>query len=277
MKISIALKKKRLTMVIESISNSVVKQIASLKLRNQREKTNLFVVEGIRFVQEIPEDWTIEKVVVSQTFSQKNSEYVSSLNQNVYTVTDSIFMNISDTQNPQGILAVCTQKSHTIEDILIKDKPFILVANELQDPGNLGTIIRVADAAGVTGVILTKGCVDLYNPKVLRATMGSIFHIPIVSNANPLDTILTLKQNNILTLSAHLQGKTTPYEVNLNQSVAIIVGNEANGISDEVANQTDALVRLPMPGLAESLNVSIASGILLYEVVRQRLEKTYEN
>jgi TrmH family RNA methyltransferase len=258
-------------MVIESLQNTIVKQVSALKQRQQREKSNLFVVEGIRFVDDIPNDWNIEKYVISESFADKNQEKILNLHSKVYTVTDAIFMTISDTQNPQGILALCTQKTYTLEDILKADTPFLLIADQLQDPGNLGTIIRVADAAGVTGVILSKGCVDLYNPKVLRATMGSVFHIPIVTNANILDTISALKSNHIITLSAHLKGKTTPYEVNLKQSVAIIVGNEANGISDDIAAQTDALVKLPMPGLAESLNVSIASGILLYEVVRQRL------
>lgn len=264
-------------MLIESNYNPIVKQLLALKLKKEREKSNVFIAEGERFVKDIPKDWDIKMYIISQSFQENKNLNIFNAQTKIYTVTDNIFANISDTQNPQGVLAVCRQKKYTLSDILIREPHFLLLAEELQDPGNLGTIIRVADAAGVTGIILSKGTVDLYNPKVLRATMGSIFHMPIIQNANMKETIIELNQKNIKILGAHLNSSITPYSIDLKNSVAIIVGNEANGLSDDIAKLTDILVKLPMVGKAESLNVSMASGILLYEVLRQRQEVFHEN
>lgn len=258
--------------LIESNQNPIVKQLLLLKLKKERDKSNFFIAEGERFVKDIPNDWNIKMYIVSQTFKKNGNLNILNTQTKIYTVTDSLFENISDTQTPQGVLAVCCQKKYTTSDILINKPYFLLLIEKLQDPGNLGTIIRVADAAGVTGIILSKATVDLYNPKVLRATMGSIFHIPIIQNADMENTIIELKQKNIKILGTHLNSNTTPYSINLKNNIAIIVGNEANGLSNSIANLTDVLIKLPMVGKAESLNVSMASGILLYEVLRQRQE-----
>ncbi len=257
-------------MIIESAKNGIIKNIVALNQRKEREKQGLFIAEGLRFVLEISEDWSIDTYVLSESFVNKSDIY---LRENVkkVIVTDKLFKEISDTQNPQGIMAICHQKKYFIEDMLKFKNPFLILIDQIQDPGNLGTIIRTADAAGAHGIILSKGTVDLYNLKLLRATMGSIFHLPIIQNADMLEVLDVLRKNKILTLSAHLKGEKTPYELDLKNSAAIVIGNEANGISDEVAGNTDILVKLPMAGRAESLNASVASGILLYEVVRQRI------
>lgn len=265
-------------MLIESLQNNIIKNVKSLKSKKERDKLNLFIVEGLRFTDDIPSDWNIEEYIVSQSFANRYPEKLDKLNlkSKVYTIIDKIFLDISDTKTPQGILAVCKKKVYTISDMINNKSPFLLIVNELQDPGNLGTIIRVADAAGVTGILLSKATVDLYNNKVLRATMGSIFHVPIINNLDIKETILELKKEGLLIISTHLKGKQTPYSIDLKKPVAIIVGNEANGISNDIVNETDILVKLPMVGKLDSLNVSMASGIFLYEVVRQRLEIVYE-
>lgn len=261
-------------MIIESLQNNLIKKLASLKQKKSRQKYKLFLVEGIRFIDEIPDNWEIEQYVVSESFEKKYFNKIKQLKSKskVYTVTDSIFKSISDTDTPQGIIATCIQKNFNISDVIC-DNAFLIIADNLQDPGNLGTIIRTADAAGATGVLLSQNTVDLYNPKTLRATMGSIFHIPIIQNIDISETILDLKSNNITVIASSLKAITTPYLVNLKKSVAVIVGNEANGVDENILNKADVLVKLPLVGRAESLNVSVASGILLYEIVRQRLEE----
>lgn len=261
-------------MIIESLQNNLIKKLVSLKQKKSRQKYKLFLVEGIRFIDEIPDNWEVEQYVVSESFEKKYLDKIKQLKSKskVYTVKDSVFKSISDTDTPQGIIATCIQKNFNMSDVIC-DNAFLIIADNLQDPGNLGTIIRTADAAGATGVLLSQNTVDLYNPKTLRATMGSIFHIPIIQNIDISETILDLKSNNITVIASSLKATTTPYLVNLKKSVAVIVGNEANGVDENILNKADVLVKLPLVGRAESLNVSVASGILLYEIVRQRLEE----
>jgi TrmH family RNA methyltransferase len=260
--------------MIESIQNKQVKQLVALqKTKKERAKKKTFVIEGIKIIQEIPIDWEIDTIFVSSTFLLEHEQGLQQLmdRSQIIEVSDKIFMQISDTQTPQGILAVCKQKCFSINEIIKKPNPFLVMVEEMQDPGNLGTLIRTADAAGADGVILSKGTVDLYNPKVLRATMGSVFHLPIVAEANLEEVLVMMKQEKIQVLSAHLRGDRFPYDCDLTQSTAILIGNEANGIKESTANMTDQLIKLPMLGKAESLNAAIASGILMYELVRQRI------
>ena len=142
----------------------------------------------------------------------------------------------------------------------------------MNDPGNLGTVIRTADACGADAIFLSKGSVDMYNPKVLRSTMGSMFHVPVFQNVELNEISAKLKKNEIPLYAAHLRGDTYPYGLELAEPCAFIIGNEARGLSDEAADLCDRWVKIPMPGQAESLNASIAAGVLMYEVVRQRLK-----
>lgn len=260
---------------ISSNQNTIIKEINSLKKKKFREEKKLFFIEGLRFVDEaLKENVEILRVLVSEQFvSSKNSDTilgkVKKKNIDLFLVTDKIFNEISDTEAPQGILAVVRMKSHTIDEILTPDS-FIIVLDSVQDPGNLGTIIRTADAANSSGILLSKGCVDAYNPKVLRSTMGSIFHIPHVFSENIAEDLKGLKNRGIQVLAAHLEGKRFHFETDLKQSTAVIIGNEANGISEDIIRFADELVRIPMPGKAESLNASVAAGVLMFEVVRQR-------
>lgn len=253
--------------IIESNQNKIIKEVNSLKAKKERDKTGLFILEGKRLVDEIPNSWEIKYLLKAESYSEDiNFE-------KVYTVKDSLFEKISETVNPQGILAVCHIKEFDVTNVDYSNSPFFVVLENVTDPGNMGTLIRTADAAGADVIFLSKGCVDIYNPKVIRATMGSIFHLPIYRNLNLMDLMEDFKNNNVKTLAAHLKGTSTPYKVDMTTACAVIIGNEANGLSDEISEMASDLVKIPMPGKAESMNAGIAGGILIYEAVRQRIEE----
>lgn len=259
--------------MIDSSQNKTIKLINSLKAKKDRDKLGLFVAEGLRFVEEIPRDYQIMLYAVSESFSGEFDLEVFEKRATVYIVADRLFKEISDTTNPQGILAVISQKKNSVEQVIDNagENGFFIIAEELNDPGNLGTIVRTADACGCDGVFLSKGSVDIYNPKVLRSTMGSVFHLPVISDVDIEECIQKLKENGIIIYAAHLKGQKYPYSFNFVKGCSFILGNEARGLSDEVAKLADEYVKIPMPGKAESLNASIAAGVLMYEVVRQRL------
>jgi RNA methyltransferase, TrmH family len=261
---------------ITSSNNSFIKEVKALKLKRHREEKKQFIIEGIRFVEEaFMEKSDIVRVFLSDQLSgtrggKELQQKVVAGGYESYMLSEKLFREISDTETPQGILAILRMKSYELNDI-ITNNTFVIILDSLQDPGNLGTIIRTADAAGASGIILSKGCVDLYNPKVLRATMGSVFHVPFYFSLNLEETIDILKARGICTYAAHLNGDKHYFNLCLKDNIAIIIGNEANGISDEIASKADALVKIPMPGRSESLNASVAASLLMYEVVRQRM------
>ncbi len=253
-------------------TNKISKQIKSLKERKHRDETGLFVSEGLRFVNEIPKDFEVEYYAFSESFSKDNSLDIYEKRAECYIFDDKTFKDISDTNNPQGIIAVCRKKLFDIKKLIEEnDKGLYIITEELNDPGNLGTIIRTADACGADGVFLSKGSVDLYNSKVLRSTMGSVFHVPIITDIDIKQCVEMFKQNRITLYAAHLKGVKTPYECDLKQTAAFVIGNEARGLSEETAKMCDTLIKIPMPGKAESLNASVAAAVLMYEAVRQRL------
>lgn len=261
---------------ITSSQNSVIKEVKSLKQRKNREELGLFFIEGLRMAEEaIKENARIVRVLMSDRFANGESaesilKWSEKTGCQTIVIPDRLFEEISDTITPQGILMVVEARFYEVDEIL-KSRNYLLVADSIQDPGNLGTIIRTADAAGFTGVIVSKGCVDVYNPKVLRSTMGSIFRVPICFAGSLTGTLEKLRLKGISIYASHLSAKVSCYDVNMTNNIAIIVGNEANGISDEVLPHTDMLIKIPMYGRTESLNASIAAGILMYECVRQRI------
>ncbi len=191
----------------------------------------------------------------------------------VYILSDKIFKKISDTETPQGALVVCKKLKYNIEEILNKNNPFILLLEEISNPGNLGTVIRTADSAGVDAIILSKNCVDIYNKKVLRSTAGSIFNVPIIQNQDLIEIVKFFNEKGIKTIAGHLKGNNNLYKLDLTNGCVIAIGNEAKGLSDELSSIILYKVKIPIIGKAESLNASVATAILLYEVVRQNLEK----
>lgn len=256
---------------IESQQNKLYKRLMGLKSKKNRDKEDAFIVEGIRFVSEIPKGWEILFCAMSQTFSETWDIATYESMGDIYLLPDKLFAAACDTEHPQGVLVVCKKQTHEPGSIWKKEKPFFVLAEELNDPGNLGTIIRTGDACGVDAIFLSGGSVDVYNPKVLRSTMGSIFHVPIFENVNLEEVATQMRKHNISLYAAHLKGDCLPYDLPLGESSAFLIGNEARGLSEQAANLCSRLVKIPMVGQAESLNASIAAGVLMYEVVRQRL------
>ncbi len=251
--------------VIRSRSNKTIKEIKKLHERKYRNQQKKFIVEGQRFVREaIESDFHIEYVIINENVQDK---FVDLKIKDDYKliVSEVVFKDLCDTKMPQGIIAIVNNKEVDID----VDAGFYILLDKVQDPGNMGTIIRTANAAGASGVILTKGTVDIYNEKTLRSTMGSIFKIPIIVDEN-LKFVNELKINGFKIICSCLDTDKNFYQVNLSGKVIIAVGNEGNGISDEIYNISDEKVKIPMPGSAESLNVGIASGIMMFEVVRQK-------
>ena len=255
-------------MIITSASNEQIKNIIQIREKAKVRKTlQQFVVEGIKMYKEIPED-DLVKTFVSQSFENENPEVLKGKKYEV--VSDSLFKKISDTVTPQGILAIVKQKSYTVEDIVSgrnKGKSCIVVLDRLQDPGNLGTIVRTGEGAGITGIIMSSDCADIYNPKVIRSTMGSVFRVPFAVVDDLPNAVEELKANGIVTYAAHLKGE--PYSLGMiDKDCALLIGNEARGLRDEVSHKADKLIRIPMAGKVESLNAAIATAILMYEAVR---------
>ncbi len=248
------------------MQNKRIKLVKALSQKKERDKEGLFIAEGLRFVKEAKDRVF---TVVSDSFLAGEGRGLF-LEGELLQVPDGLFQAISATEHPQGILAVVRQKTYTLEELEGDAKGLYLLAEEIQDPGNLGTILRTADACGADGVILTKGTVDVFNPKVLRSTMGSIFHIPVVMEVTAQQAIRWLHSKGIRIYAAHLRGEQTPYTLPLQEGCCFVIGNEAQGLREETAKACDQLVKIPMPGQAESLNAAVAAAILLYEAVRQR-------
>ena len=183
---------------------------------------------------------------------------------------DSVFRQMCDTKTPQGILTVLKLPVWTEEDVLGGDSPLVMVLEDLQDPGNAGTILRTGEGAGVKGVLLTKTCVDITNPKVIRSTMGSIYRIPFLYVEDVVSLKKKLADRGIRTFAAHLKGENSYDREDYRGGTAFFIGNEGRGLTDSAAETADCLIRIPMCGKVESLNAAMAAGILMYEASRQR-------
>ena len=259
--------------MITSVNNGQVKNIIQLNQKTKaRREQGLFVAEGRKMFGEAPADW-IEKVYVSETLTSDPvlMEQVEKLPYDI--VADSVFRQMSDTQTPQGILTVLRRPSYTLEDILGGKNPLVMVLEDLQDPGNAGTILRTGEGAGVSGVLLTRTCVDITNPKVIRSTMGSVYRMPFRYVESVVSLTQELKKHNIRTFAAHLKGRNSYDQESYTGGTAFLIGNEGKGLTEEAAHSADCLIRIPMCGKVESLNAAMASGILMYEAARQRRQQ----
>lgn len=266
-------------MIITSTSNPRMKEIIQLRKKSRmRTKTGTFLVEGLRMVREIPEERLVQLYATEEFLKKHRKEPIPGTE--VMLVSPEVFAYISDTKTPQGVLAVVRQSMFTKEEILAKcsrksgtgmDRPaHLLVLDNIQDPGNLGTIFRTAEAAGVTGILLSRDCADIYNPKTIRSTMGAIFRMPFVYTDDLPGAVNSLKKHDIRIFAAHLEGERAYDEEDYRQGSAFLIGNEGSGLRQEVAACADVLVRIPMEGMAESLNAAVAAAVLMFEVSRQR-------
>lgn len=259
---------------ITSAQNAAYKQAVKLQTSREARKAGVFTAEGLRSVDEVlSSGWEIESLWLEDEFCDQNKGYIrtlDSLSCPVYRVSRSLFKRLGDTENPQGILAIVRRKKWDVKAVLSKEDPLFVILEDLQDPGNVGTILRTADAAGAAAVFTSKGTADLYSPKVVRSSMGSLLHLPVISFPGIEELAPILQKKGVRLIAAHLKGEKAPWETDLSGAVAILIGNEGAGLSQTAAQAADSLVKIPMPGQAESLNAAIAAGMILYESIRQR-------
>jgi TrmH family RNA methyltransferase len=254
--------------MISSSTNPKIKNIVKLKKSAKaRKEQGSFLVEGPRMFFEVPAD-RLKEIYVTEDFEKKYREKLSGYSYEV--VSESVCRHISDTKTPQGVLAVVRQNTMTLDHILVlEDKPLFLLLESLQDPGNLGTIFRTAEGAGVTGIIMNRDTVDPYNPKVIRSTMGTVFRVPFVIVEDLRDAIVSLQKRGICIFAAHLEGGLF-YDEDYTAGTGFLIGNEGKGLSWEVSSMADGKIRIPMKGEVESLNAAVAATVLVYEAQRQR-------
>lgn len=210
----------------------------------------------------------IKEVYVTEAFEKKYEKELAGYRYEV--ISENVCKHISDTKTPQGVTAVVKQSSLTFEELLnLEEAPLFIVLENLQDPGNLGTILRTAEGAGVTGIIMNRETVDPYNPKVIRSTMGTIFRVPFVIVDDLPGALARLKEAGVASYAAHLGG-TSFYDQDYTKGTAFLIGNEGNGLTEEITKLAEHKIKIPMKGKVESLNAAIASTVLVYEAQRQR-------
>ncbi len=253
--------------MITSINNQEIKDIIKLQKNTKlRKKQGVFVVEGIRMFREIPNTHIVKTYVTEEFYNEHKDLFIDI---NYELVGENVYKTMSDTKTPQGVMAIVKVFEYSISSIISKKNPLIIVLENLQDPGNLGTIIRTAEGAGVDGIIMSKDTVDVYNSKVVRSTMGSIFRVPFIYSDNIIDTVEDLKSNNINVFAAHLSGKSF-YDEYYSSGSAFLIGNEGNGLTEELSKCANKLIKIKMMGRVESLNAATAATVLMYEAMRQR-------
>lgn len=270
--------------IISSKDNEQIKAIKKLKEKKYRDETNCYIVEGIKMVKEaINENAAIKMIVICEDCDEvelkNNSSKDNRIEQSLLYeiakyeciyVTKKVFSLLSEVKTPQGILAV-VEKEDSIEKIDYTED-MILVLDGIQDPGNLGTILRTADSANLKQIILSEEVADPYNPKVVRSTMGAIFRMNIIRTDNLVKTLQMLKKHKYEVVVTSLDTNNSIYDIDYHKKV-IVIGNEAKGVSKEIQNLADKKVKIPMLGKTESLNASVAAGIMIYEYVREKVGK----
>ena len=262
-------------MIITSKDNDSIKHIKKLKEKKYRDEYNEYIVEGIKLINEaILEKIEIKTIVVCDDCVKTGEIDSKSLYEiakyNCIYVNEPVFKTITDVQNPQGILAVIEKK--TCEKATKFNEDVIVILDDIQDPGNLGTILRTVDSVGLKQIVISSTSADIFNSKVIRSTMGAIFRLNIVESDNLGNILKELKKHKYKIFATALGTDKSIYDVEY-KKVGIIIGNEANGISKPLLDLSDEIIKIPMLGKTESLNASVATGVVLYEYVRQKLDK----
>ena len=254
--------------MITSTSNPRIKDVIRLRDKSsERRERGLFIAEGRRIVEEIPEE-LIETLFVAESFQRESWRGVSLALPFVEEVSDAVMAKMADTVSPQGILAVVRQQHPTLDEMA--KGGLILLLDRIQDPGNLGTMIRTAEACGADGILCDAGTADRYSPKVVRSTMGALFRLPVVVADNLEKSLQQLKNSGYTAFAAHLQGSVDYRRASWPQKTVLMIGNEANGLSDSLTACADERVLIPMQGKVESLNASVAAALLMFEWRRGR-------
>lgn len=258
---------------VTSESNATLKLIRSLHKRSNREKQQLFLLEGSHCLQEAcKRELDLQAIVASQSFITNGRDELNELEiEQITVVEDKLFAELMTTTSSCGVLAVAPIPKESSAEITKWTPRVILIVDAVQDPGNLGTLFRSALAAEIGGVVLMRGCVDAYNPKTVRAAAGALFDMPMKSDVVPADLINSLKSNGYRLVACEAKGSISYFECDLSDKVALILGNEGQGVSEDLLAGADEKIRIPMNPKSESLNVAISGGIILFETYRQRL------
>lgn len=264
--------------IITSQQNKLVKHIKGLQLKKNRKKYKQFIIEGIRTIEEcflhnIPIEFVLYTQELAEIHGGENILKKALQECKSYEVSNDVFRSLSDVENPQGIMALIGMRDDRLEDITLKDNTLYIVLDRIQDPGNMGNIIRTAEAAGVDGIILTRGCVDPYNGKTIRATMGAILHIPIIETQSNDIWVNFMKNNGVKLIASSLCTDKTYLDIDYDGRIAIVIGNEANGIDSNLLTYADWSIKIPIRGKIESLNASTAASILIYKAIEYRMSK----
>ena len=261
--------------IISSKENQFIKHIKKLKDKKYRDINNEYLIEGIKLIKEaIQEKAKIKQIVICDECEKteaipKDLMYEIAKHECIY-VTKKLFETLTNVVEPQGILAIIG-KSDPKQEINYNED-IIVALDDIQDPGNLGTILRTVDSIGLTQIIISKGTADVFNPKVIRSSMGAIFRVKVIESEDLKQTLLEIKKHKFELLVTSLQTKKSVYDIKYKKKI-IVIGNEANGVSKEIQELSDYKIKIPMLGKTESLNASVATGIILYEYVRQKLLK----
>ncbi len=260
--------------VITSKDNEVIKNIRKLKEKKYRNQENKYIVEGIKIIKEaIEEKAKIDSIVVCEeclkdgTIDQKLMYEIAKYN--CIYVSEKVFQTMSDVTNPQGVLAVINKENN--EDSIDDTQDMIIALDGIQDPGNLGTIIRTVDSIGLNQILISKDTADCWNSKVIRSTMGAIFRVKVIEVEDLSKTLESLKKKKYDVLVTSLQTDNNIYDIDLNRTI-VVIGNEANGVTEEVRKIATVQAKIPMIGKTESLNASVAAGVIMYEYVRRNIK-----
>ena len=260
---------------ITSKDNELIKHIRKLKDKKYRDESNEYVVEGVKLVEEaVKENAKIKQIIVcedtTRTYEIPTHIMLEIAKYECISVSDKIFNIITQVTNPQGIMAIIEKNAQNAKIDYTQD--IIVVLDDVQDPGNLGTILRTVDSIGLNQIIVSKGTADAFNSKVVRSTMGAIFRIKIIEVENLVQEIKEMRKHHFKLMVTSLQTKNSIYDIDFNKKI-IVIGNEANGVSKEIQDMADEKAKIPMLGRTESLNASVAAGVVMYEYVRQKLNK----
>ncbi len=259
--------------IISSKDNELIKHIRKLKDKKYRDESNEFIVEGIKLIEEaVNEGAKIKKIIICEettnTYEIPAHMKLEIAKYECIYVTEKIFNLITQVTNPQGMMAIVEKTN--IEKNIDFSEDIIICLDDVQDPGNLGTILRTIDSIGLKQVIVSKETADAFNPKVVRSTMGAIFRVNIIETNNLIETIKQIKKRHFKLVVTSLQTTSSIYDVEFNKKI-IVIGNESNGVSQEIQEMADVKAKIPMLGKTESLNASVAAGVVMYEYVRQKL------
>ncbi len=255
---------------ITSTSNPKIKNIIKLRKPRERKKQGLIIVEGkVEISLALKTGWKIKELFFNDEFVNNETVSVSVEGHYAIEVSKEVFEKIAYRETPDGYLAIFESKSLELEDIKLSDNPLIVVLEGVEKPGNLGAILRSANAAGVDVVILNDSQIDLYNPNAIRSSIGSIFDMQVLS-ANRSETIKWLEEKKIKRIATSKAGEKAYTEANLKEPVAIVMGSEHDGLSEKWQKEADEFVYIPMEGIVSSLNLSVSTAVILFEAKRQR-------